>query len=67
MNNGIGKKAKGWESSVFKLMDSFLVAKQIQFHTPDANGKTKCHRLHMGKQNENCPKLLVHGTLMNVF
>ena len=38
--------------------------KRLRFHTPDDNGKTKCHVMHVGKQNSECYKLLVHGTKM---
>ena len=38
--------------------------KRLRFHTPDENGKTKCHVMHVGKQNSPCHKLLVHGTTM---
>ena len=38
--------------------------KRLKFHTPDAAGKTKCHKIHVGKMNENCPQLQVHGTPM---
>ena len=31
-------------------------------------GKTKCHRIHIGKRNKLCPPLHVHGTeLKTVF
>ena len=35
--------------------------KKLKFHTPDANGKSKCHTLHIGKNSEACPSLKVHG------
>jgi hypothetical protein len=38
--------------------------KKLKFHTPDENGKTKCHVLHIGKENKLCPTLQVHGTSM---
>ena len=38
--------------------------KRLKFHTPDAEGKTKCHKIHVGKRVENCPSLEVHGTPM---
>ena len=38
--------------------------KKLEFHTPDANGKSKCHKLHIGKENMTCPELKVHGTAM---
>ena len=38
--------------------------KKLKFHTPDENGKTKWHVLHIGKENKLCPTLQVHGTRM---
>ena len=38
--------------------------KKLRFHIPDANGKTKCHKLHVGKSQNKCQHLKVHGTLM---
>ena len=38
--------------------------KKLKFHTPDRNGKTKCHKLHVGVRNKFCPNLKVHGTQM---
>ena len=31
----------------------------------DKKGKSKCHVLHIGKENPMCPKLQVHGTNMS--
>ena len=39
--------------------------KKLKFHVPDKNGKSKCHKLHIGKKSENCPELKVHNTVMN--
>ena len=38
--------------------------KKLRFHTPDINGKSKCHFLHVGKSSKLCPELQVHGTKM---
>ena len=35
--------------------------KKLRFHTPDAEGKSKCHVMHIGKGNTTCPTLQVHG------
>ena len=40
------------------------VIKKLQFHTPDKNGKSKCNVMHVGKVSDICPKLEVHGTVM---
>ena len=34
--------------------------KKLEFHTPDASGKTKCHKMHVGPTNSVCPDLKVH-------
>ena len=38
--------------------------KKLRLHTPDSTGKSKCHRLHIGKENKFCPKLYIHGSEM---
>ena len=38
--------------------------KKLRFHTPGADGKSKCHQIHVGRPNEFCPTLHVHGTKM---
>ena len=38
--------------------------KKLRFHTTGPEGKSKCHKIHVGRQNEFCPKLYVHGSLM---
>ena len=38
--------------------------KKFKFHTPGPDGKTKCHKIHIGRKNEFCPTLLVHDTIM---
>ena len=42
-------------------INTMIEMKKLDFHTPDLNGKSKCHTMHIGKRNENCPKLKVHG------
>ena len=46
------------------LINTHIEMKRLTFHTPDANGKTKCHKMHIGSNNKFCPKLQVHGTDM---
>ena len=41
-----------------------IETKKLRFHTPDENGKTKCHFMHIGRKNHPCPELQVHGTKM---
>ena len=38
--------------------------KKLKFHASDINGKSKCHKMHVGKANLLCPELKVHGTVM---
>ena len=38
--------------------------KRLRFHTPDERGKSKCHKMHIGKSSSTCPELQVHGTVM---
>ena len=38
--------------------------KKLRFHTPDVNGHSKCHKLHVGRKENCCPELKVHGTIM---
>ena len=45
------------------VINSRIEMKKVKFHTPNENGKSKCHTLHVGKQNE-CPHLKVHGCPM---
>ena len=39
-----------------------IETKKLKFHTPDANGKSKCHVLHIGQNSKLCPELQVHGS-----
>ena len=38
--------------------------KKLRFHTVDQSGKSKCHRIHVGKKSNFCPSLKIHGTPM---
>ena len=50
------------------FINTQIEMKKLKFHTSDASGKTKYHRIHIGKRNELCPPLHVHGTeLKTVF
>ena len=55
----------GMESmAVNVFINSQIEMKKLEFHTPDVNGKSKCHAMHVGKKNVTCPDLKVHGTKM---
>ena len=38
--------------------------KKLKLHTADNKGKSKCVKLHIGKNRGYCPSLTVHGTKM---
>ena len=61
--NGVAKC--GLESVA---LNTFITAqielKKLRFHVPDKQGKSKCHKMHVGKKHETCPILEVHGTVM---
>ena len=50
--------------SVNVFINTQIEMKKLEFHTPDKNGKSKCHKMHVGKSNVMCPSLKVHGTPM---
>ena len=39
---------------------------KLRFHAPDAQGKTKCHNLHVAPEKSTCPDLKVHGSKMQL-
>jgi hypothetical protein len=48
--------------SINMYINTKIELKKLKFHTPDKNGKSKCHKMHIGKPNHLCPELSVHGT-----
>ena len=61
----IGISRCGFESLALNtFITSQIEFKKLRFHTPDSNGKTKCHKLHIGSKHKDCLDLKVHGTLM---
>ena len=50
--------------SVNVFINTQIEMKKLEFHTADKNGKSKCHKMHVGKENMLCPDLKVHGTKM---
>ena len=48
------------------FINTQIELKKLEFHTPGPDGKTKCHVMHVGKRNNICPKLEVHGTTMQL-
>ena len=51
-------------SSVNTFINTHIEMKKLKFHTTDTTGKSKCHKLHVGKPNKLCPELRVHGSLI---
>ena len=51
--------------AVNTFINAQIEIKKLKFHTPDENGKSKCHVLHVGKANTLCPTLMVHGEKMS--
>ena len=46
------------------IINSKIELKTLRFHTPDSNGWSKCHKLHVGTHSKACPILQVHGTII---
>ena len=46
------------------FINTQIELKSLKFHTPKADGKSKCHKIHIGKDHSKCPVLQVHGTMM---
>ena len=46
------------------FINTQIELKKLKFHVPDSQGKTKCHKLHIGNNRKMCPILKVHGTVM---
>jgi hypothetical protein len=41
--------------------NTLIELKKLTFHTPVANKKSKCHLMHIGRENKGCPEMKVHG------
>ena len=55
----------GFESIALNTyINTQIELKKLRFHTKTPNKKSKCHTMHIGKPNHNCPNLQVHGTMM---
>ena len=42
-------------------INTIIELKKLQFHVPEANKKSNCHYLHVGKPNKHCPGMKVQG------
>ena len=43
-------------------INTHIELKKLKFHTPDEQGRSKCHKLHIGKKSDCCPELKVHNS-----
>ena len=50
--------------SLNTFLTTQIEMKKLKFHIPDKDGKSKCHKIHVGKDSKFCPQLKVHGTIM---
>ena len=50
--------------NVNTFVNAKIEMKKLRFHTPNSDGKSKCHTLHVGKRNKECQELKVHGCPM---
>ena len=46
------------------FINTQIELKKLRFHVPDKDGKSKCHKMHIGNKQEWCSVLEVHGTVM---
>ena len=46
------------------FINTHMEMKKLKFHTPNTTGKSKCHKMHVGKSSILCPELRVHGSPM---
>ena len=46
------------------FINTEIEMKKLRFHVPDVKGKSKCHKMHIGRKQETCPVLKVHDTIM---
>ena len=61
--NGISKC--GDDSRALNIfLTTQIELKKLKFHVPNKEGKTKCHKMHIGKKHDMCPTLKIHGTIM---
>ena len=61
--NGISK-CGSQSLSLNTFINTQIELKKLRFHTTDAKGSSKCHKLHIGRDAHDCPALKVHGTDM---
>jgi hypothetical protein len=47
-------------------INTLIELKKLQFHIPEPEKKSKCHSLHIGKPNQHCPGMKVHGHMADI-
>ena len=45
-------------------INTHIELKKLRFHVPDKKGKSKCNKIHIGRNQNSCSVLKVHGTEM---
>ena len=61
--NGISKC--GMDSITLNtFINAQIELKKLKFHQPNHDGKSKCHKMHIGGNKSSCSVLKVHGTEM---
>ena len=61
--NGISKC--GLDSVALNtFINTQIELKKLKFHISDKQGRSKCHKLHVGPKNRTCPVLKVHNTIV---
>ena len=65
MDDILGMSKCGFSSiSLNTFINTQIELKKLRFHVAKKDGKSKCHKLHIGKSHNLCPTLKVHGTIM---
>ena len=47
-------------TAINTAINTIIEFKKLQFHIPEPSKKSKCHYLHIGKENKYCPAMKVH-------
>ena len=46
------------------VISTTIEMKTLRFHVPDVNGKSICHKMHVGREHGCCPILKIHNTVV---
>ena len=61
--NGVAKCGQD-SVALNTFINTQIELKRLKFHIPNEEGKSKCHKIHVGWNHSTCPVLQVHGTVM---